>query len=94
MSYISVPPADEGECPTLLAARTTLGFIPKVYRAQTRRPELIDAEVGLIETKVIEGRPLTRYRSAGAGASSVRSLHHRTTSIPAAGKALLDCAIS
>jgi hypothetical protein len=79
MSYISVPPADEGECPTLLAARTTSASFLKVYRAQTRRPELIDAEVGLMETIVIEGRaltPVSKGRSRSKWRSIIAPPHH------------------
>ena len=60
MSYISGPPADEGDFPTLLAVKGALGFIPNFFRAQTCRPDLIDAEVALVDAILVKESALTR----------------------------------
>ena len=44
MSYIRGAPADESQFPTLLDIKSTFGFNPNFFRAQTLRPDLIDAE--------------------------------------------------
>ena len=44
MSYIRGAAADENQFPTLLDIKSTFGFIPNFFRAQTIRPDLIDAE--------------------------------------------------
>ena len=60
MSYLSGAPADERDFPTLLDIKAAFGFIPNFFRAQTLRPDLIDAEVGLIGTILLKEGALTR----------------------------------
>jgi RNA polymerase sigma-70 factor (ECF subfamily) len=60
MSYLQGAPADEGQFPTLLQIKSAFGFIPNFFRAQTFRPDLIDAEAGLIGTILLKDGALTR----------------------------------
>jgi len=60
MSYIRGAAADENEFPTLLDIKAAFGFIPNFFRAQTLRPDLIDAEVGLVSTILVKEGALTR----------------------------------
>ncbi len=60
MSYISGAAADERDFPTLLAIEAQFGFIPNFFRAQTIRPDLIDAEVGLVGAVMLQERALSR----------------------------------
>jgi RNA polymerase sigma-70 factor, ECF subfamily len=60
MSYIRGASADERDFPTLLDIKAAFGFIPNFFRAQTLRPDLIDAEVGLIGTILLKEGALTR----------------------------------
>src|SRR5262245_28024253 len=60
MSYIRGAAADESQFPTLLDIKSTFGFIPNFFRAQTLRPDLIDAEAGLVSTILVKEGALTR----------------------------------
>jgi len=60
MSYIRGASADENEFPTLLAIKAAFGFIPNFFRAQTLRPDLIDAEAGLVSAILVKEGALTR----------------------------------
>ncbi len=60
MSYIRGASADESEFPTLLDIKAAFGFIPNFFRAQTLRPDLIDAEAGLVATILVKDGALTR----------------------------------
>jgi len=60
MGYLSGAPGDERDFPTLLDIKAAFGFIPNFFRAQTLRPDLIDAEVGLIGTILLKESALTR----------------------------------
>ncbi len=60
MSYIRGASADESEFPTLLDIKAAFGFIPNFFRAQTLRPDLIDAEVGLFSAILVKEGALTR----------------------------------
>jgi RNA polymerase sigma-70 factor (ECF subfamily) len=60
MSYIRGASADESQFPTLLEIKSTFGFIPNFFRAQTLRPDLIDAEAGLVSTILVREGALTR----------------------------------
>ncbi len=62
MSYLREPPADEEKIPTLGAIRQTFGFIPNFFRAQTMRPDLIDAEAQLVETVLTKPGALARQQ--------------------------------
>ena len=59
MSYFPVV-ADENEIPTLQAIKDSFGFVPNFYRAQTMRPDLIDAEAQLVEAILVKEGALTR----------------------------------
>src|SRR5262249_48819477 len=54
MSYIRGASADESQFPTLLEIKSEFGFIPNFYRAQTLRPDLIDAEAGLVSAILVK----------------------------------------
>ena len=60
MSYLSGASADESKFPTLQNIKAEFGFIPNFYRAQTLRPDLIDAEAGLVGTILLKEGALTR----------------------------------
>jgi RNA polymerase sigma-70 factor, ECF subfamily len=60
MSYIRRAAADDSAFPTLLDIKAAFGFIPNFFRAQTLRPDLIDAEVGLVSTILVKEGALTR----------------------------------
>jgi uncharacterized peroxidase-related enzyme len=51
---------DENEVPTLKAIRDSFGFVPNFYRAQTMRPDLIDAEAQLVDAILVKPGALTR----------------------------------
>ena len=53
MSYFPFV-ADENEVPTLQAIKDSFGFVPNFYRAQTLRPDLIDAEAQLVGTILVK----------------------------------------
>jgi uncharacterized peroxidase-related enzyme len=59
MSYFPFV-ADENEIPTLHAIKDSFGFVPNFYRAQTMRPDLIDAEARLVEAILVKEGALTR----------------------------------
>jgi len=59
MSYIREA-GDDSEFPTLLEIKSQFGFVPNFYRAQKLRPDLIDAEAGLVGAILITERALTR----------------------------------
>ena len=44
MSFLREVPLDEHEFPPFANARKAFGFVPNFYRAQTLRPDLIEAE--------------------------------------------------
>jgi RNA polymerase sigma-70 factor (ECF subfamily) len=60
MSYIRGASEDESRFPTLLDIKAAFGFIPNFFRAQTLRPDLIDAEVGLVSAILVKEGALTR----------------------------------
>ena len=60
MSYIRGAAADESQFPTLLDIKSSFGFIPNFFRAQTLRPDLIDAEAGLVAAILVKDGALTR----------------------------------
>jgi uncharacterized peroxidase-related enzyme len=47
MTYLRTEPYDEKDFPTFTAITEAFGFLPNFFRAQTARPDLIDAEVAL-----------------------------------------------
>jgi uncharacterized peroxidase-related enzyme len=62
MSYLRPDPTDEPEIPTLGLIQNTFGFVPNFFRAQTIRPDLIDAEVQLIGALLVQEGALTRQQ--------------------------------
>jgi len=61
MSYFPFV-ADENEVPTLQAIKDSFGFVPNFYRAQTMRPDLIDAEAQLVNSILVKDGALTRQQ--------------------------------
>ena len=61
MSYLPHV-ADENDLPTLRKIKDTFGFVPNFFRAQTIRPDLIDAEAQLIGAILIKEGALTRLQ--------------------------------
>src|SRR5215831_662330 len=59
MSYFPFV-ADEKEVPTLQAIKDSFGFVPNFYRAQTMRPDLIEAEEQLVNTILVKEGALPR----------------------------------
>jgi len=62
MSYLNETPFDEKDFPTLQLLKEEYGFIPNFFKAQTARPDLIDAEVQLVDAILIREGALTRQR--------------------------------
>ncbi|HSS19506.1 MAG TPA: peroxidase-related enzyme [Pyrinomonadaceae bacterium] len=62
MSYIREIPFDEKDFPTLKLIKEDYGFIPNFFKAQTARPDLLDAEVGLVDAILIRDGALTRQQ--------------------------------
>ncbi len=60
MSYVQEAPLDESNYPLFAAIKSQFGFIPNFYRAQTTRPDLIEAETELVNAILINERALTR----------------------------------
>ncbi len=60
MSYLPDGAIDETQFPTLAAMKKDFGFIPNFFRAQTLRPDLIDAEAALVDAILITEGALTR----------------------------------
>jgi len=61
MSYFPFV-ADENDVPTLQAIKDSFGFVPNFYRAQTMRPDLIDAEAQLVNAMLVKEGALTRQQ--------------------------------
>jgi uncharacterized peroxidase-related enzyme len=60
MSYLRQEPLDENNFPLFAQIKNTFGFIPNLFRAQTMRPDLIEAEVQLVGTILVKEGALTR----------------------------------
>ena len=54
--------ADENDNPTLRAIKDSFGFVPNFYRAQTMRPDLIDAEAQLVDAILVKDGALSRQQ--------------------------------
>ena len=61
MSYFPFV-ADENTNPTLRAIKDSFGFVPNYYRAQTMRPDLVDAEAQLVDAILVKQSALTRQQ--------------------------------
>jgi len=60
MSYIREASLDETNYPVFAQMMNTFGFIPNFYRAQTIRPDLIEAQDQLVNAILIKEGALTR----------------------------------
>lgn len=60
MSYLREAPLDENNFPLFAAVKNQFGFIPNFYRAQTMRPDLIEAQAQLVNAILINAGALTR----------------------------------
>jgi len=62
MSYLRQVPPDEQTASIFEAIRAAYGFVPNFFRAQTMRPDLVDAEVSLMGTILNKEGALTRQQ--------------------------------
>jgi uncharacterized peroxidase-related enzyme len=62
MSYVREAPLDETNYPLFADVKNTFGFIPNFYRAQTMRPDLIEAQAQLVNAILIKEGALTRQQ--------------------------------
>ena len=60
MAHLNSPPYDEKEFPAFSAIRQQFGFLPNFYPAQVARPDLIDAEIKLMESILFHESALSR----------------------------------
>ena len=60
MSFLREVPLDENEFPPFATARKAFGFVPNFYRAQTLRPDLIEAETRLVGSVLLQEGALSR----------------------------------
>src|SRR3954451_1781729 len=60
MAHLNSPPYDEKEFPAFSAIRQQFGFLPNFYPAQVARPDLIDAEIKLMESILFHEGALSR----------------------------------
>lgn len=60
MSYLRENAFDEDDFPTLQLIKEDYGFIPNFFRCQTARPDILDAEVQLVDAILIKEGALTR----------------------------------
>jgi len=60
MSYLKEVPLDESTFEPFAGAKREFGFVPNFYKAQTLRPDIIEAEVRLVESIVIKQGDLER----------------------------------
>src|ERR1041385_7642483 len=62
MSYIRETRFDEQDFPTLKLIKDDYGFIPNFFKVQTARPDLVDAEVQLVDAILIKEGALSRQQ--------------------------------
>ena len=60
MTYIREAPFNEEDFPTLKLIKDDYGFIPNFFKAQTARPDLIDAQVQLVDATLLKEGALSR----------------------------------
>jgi len=60
MGYLREKAFDENDFPTLQLIKEDYGFIPNFVRSQTARPDILDAEVQLVDSILIKEGALTR----------------------------------
>jgi uncharacterized peroxidase-related enzyme len=61
MTFIREAPFNEEDFPTLKLIKADYGFIPNFFKAQTARPDLIDAEVELVDGLLLKEGALSRH---------------------------------
>lgn len=62
MSYVHEEPLTETNYPPFAEIKKTFGFIPNFFRAQSMRTDLIESELGLVETILVKDGALTRQQ--------------------------------
>jgi uncharacterized peroxidase-related enzyme len=62
MSFLREDPFDENDFPTLQLIKADYGFIPNFFLAQTSRPDIIDAEVQLVDSILLKEGALKRQQ--------------------------------
>jgi hypothetical protein len=62
MTYIRETSFNEEDHPTLKLIKEDYGFIPNFFKAQAARPDLLDAEVQLVDATLIKDGALTRQQ--------------------------------
>lgn len=60
MTFLRLSPFEQDKFPQLGQIMDQFGFIPNFYKAQTLRPDLIDAEIGLVQSILIADGALSR----------------------------------
>src|SRR4051794_24994510 len=60
MAHLNSPPYDEKDFPAFSAIRQEFGFLPNFYPAQVARPDLVDAEMKLMESILFHEGALSR----------------------------------
>src|SRR5262249_50460933 len=60
MTYIAKGPIDEDRWEPFEQVRATFGFLPNFFKAQTLRPDLIEAQLALIGGTMVKEGALTR----------------------------------
>ena len=60
MSYLRNEPYDEKDFPAFTAVKEQIGFLPNFYVAQTSRPDLINAELSMMEGLLLKDGALPR----------------------------------
>src|SRR5215813_9251486 len=60
MTYIREAPFNEEDFPILKLIKEDYGFIPNYFKAQTARPDLIDAQVQLVDAILLKEGALSR----------------------------------
>jgi uncharacterized peroxidase-related enzyme len=60
MSYLRRVPMDESTYPPFVEIKRDYGFVPDFWKAQTMRPELIEAEMVLVKSILIDEKALSR----------------------------------
>ena len=60
MAHLDSPAYDERQFPAFSAIRQQFGFLPNFYPAQVARPDLVDAEIKLMESILFHESALSR----------------------------------
>jgi uncharacterized peroxidase-related enzyme len=60
MAYLNSPPYEEKDFPAFSAVRQEFGFLPNFYPVQVARPDLVDAEMKLMEAILFHESALSR----------------------------------